>query len=56
MSKQDVALFENFAPNYFVYVNQCMQSDQPTLLAKIVGVFRVTIKKKEYAIYLYVTC
>lgn len=47
MSKQDVALFENFAPNYFVYVNQCIQNNQPTLLAKIFGVFKVSIKKKE---------
>lgn len=47
MSKQDVSIFENFAPNYFEYVNQCLMLNQPTLLAKIFGVFRVTIKKKE---------
>lgn len=47
MSKMDVTIFENFAPNYFCYVNQCLQKGQPTLLAKIFGVFRVTIKKKE---------
>lgn len=47
MSKTDVTIFENFAPNYFTYVNQCLQKGQPTLLAKIFGVFRVTIKKKE---------
>ncbi|KAJ6641206.1 putative 1-phosphatidylinositol 3-phosphate 5-kinase [Pseudolycoriella hygida] len=47
MSKMDVTIFENFAPNYFSYVNQCLQKGQPTLLAKIFGVFRVTIKKKD---------
>lgn len=47
MSKNDVTIFENFAPNYFAYVNQCLQKGQPTLLAKIFGVYRVTIKKKE---------
>lgn len=47
MSKQELAIFENFAPNYFVYINQCLQQSRPTLLAKIFGVFKVTIKKKE---------
>lgn len=47
MSKQDVAIFENFAPNYFEYMNQCLLQNQPTLLVKIFGVFKVTIKKKE---------
>lgn len=47
MSKTDVTIFENFAPNYFAYVSQCLKKGQPTLLAKIFGVFRVTIKKKE---------
>lgn len=46
MSKQDVAIFENFAPNYFEYVNQCLQQKNPTLLAKIFGVFKVTVKKE----------
>lgn len=47
MSIRDVNIFENFAPNYFVYVNNCLQKSQPTLLAKIFGVFKITIKKKE---------
>lgn len=47
MSKQDVTIFENFAPNYFEYLNQCLIQNQPTLLAKIFGVFRVIIRKKE---------
>lgn len=47
MSKTDVAIFENFAPNYFEYINESLKADQPTLLAKIFGVFKVTIKKKD---------
>uniref|UniRef100_A0A1L8DMT6 1-phosphatidylinositol-3-phosphate 5-kinase n=1 Tax=Nyssomyia neivai TaxID=330878 RepID=A0A1L8DMT6_9DIPT len=47
MSKQDVAIFENFAPNYFEYIHNCLQHDKPTLLAKILGVFKVIIKKKD---------
>lgn len=47
MTKQDVSIFEQFAPNYFDYLNHCLTRNQTTLLAKILGVFRVTIKKKE---------
>lgn len=47
MSKTEVTIFENFAPNYFEYINQCQSNSQPTLLAMIFGVFKVTIKKKE---------
>lgn len=47
MSKTDVGIFENFAPNYFEYINECLKTNQPTLLAKIYGVFKVTIKKKD---------
>lgn len=47
MSKTDLAIFENFAPNYFEYISQCLTARCPTLLAKIYGVFRVIIKKKE---------
>ncbi len=49
MSKleRDIAEFEKFAPNYFSYVNQCLSKNLPTLLAKIYGVYKVTIKKKD---------
>lgn len=47
MSKTDVAIFQNFAPNYFEYIDNCLQLDQPTLLAKIFGVFKIGVKKKE---------
>lgn len=48
MSKTEVTIFENFAPNYFEYIKQCQSNSQPTLLAMIFGVFKVTIKKKEF--------
>lgn len=47
MSKGDINVIENFAPNYLDYLNKCQQQNQPTLLAKIFGVYKVTIKKKE---------
>lgn len=49
MDKKDITIFEEFAPEYFEYINKCQQQQQqPTLLAKIFGVFKVSIKKKEY--------
>lgn len=47
MNKNDVLEFEKFAPNYFEYINMCLMGKQPTLLAKIYGVYKVIIKKKE---------
>ncbi|XP_032292442.1 putative 1-phosphatidylinositol 3-phosphate 5-kinase isoform X1 [Drosophila virilis] len=48
MGKKEMLLFENFAPEYFEYIAKCQQQQQhPTLLAKIFGVFKVSIKKKD---------
>jgi 1-phosphatidylinositol-3-phosphate 5-kinase len=47
MSKQDVGEFEKFALHYFEYINDCQQKKLPTLLAKIFGVYKVVIKKKD---------
>uniref|UniRef100_A0A1I8PLT5 1-phosphatidylinositol-3-phosphate 5-kinase n=1 Tax=Stomoxys calcitrans TaxID=35570 RepID=A0A1I8PLT5_STOCA len=47
MNKNDISIFEHFAPNYFDYLGKCQQKNQPTLLAKIFGVFKVTIKRKD---------
>ncbi|CAH0389172.1 unnamed protein product [Bemisia tabaci] len=44
MSRQETHLFLEFAPHYFNYVQNCQLSNQPTLLGKIVGVYRVTHK------------
>lgn len=49
MTSRDIGIFENFAPNYFDYINKCHQQNHPTLLAKIVGVYGVTIKKKDFS-------
>ncbi|XP_055628535.1 putative 1-phosphatidylinositol 3-phosphate 5-kinase isoform X2 [Toxorhynchites rutilus septentrionalis] len=48
MSRTDISIFENFAPNYFEYLHECLQKNQPTLLAKIFGVFKVTVRRKEW--------
>ncbi|XP_011863419.1 PREDICTED: 1-phosphatidylinositol 3-phosphate 5-kinase isoform X2 [Vollenhovia emeryi] len=44
MSRLDMQIFLDFAPNYFAYMERCQQSKQPTLLGKIVGVYRVSFK------------
>ncbi|XP_030387596.1 putative 1-phosphatidylinositol 3-phosphate 5-kinase [Scaptodrosophila lebanonensis] len=48
MTQKDITIFQQFAPNYFEYINKCHQQEQPTLLAKIFGVFKVSIKKKDH--------
>ncbi|XP_052896757.1 putative 1-phosphatidylinositol 3-phosphate 5-kinase [Anopheles moucheti] len=47
MSRTDLTIFENFAPNYFEYLQRCMKLKHITLLAKIFGVFKITIKRKD---------
>ncbi|XP_055606163.1 putative 1-phosphatidylinositol 3-phosphate 5-kinase isoform X9 [Uranotaenia lowii] len=47
MSRTDVTIFENFAPYLFDYIHDCLKYNQPTLLAKIFGIFKVTVKTKE---------
>uniref|UniRef100_A0A182MLP5 1-phosphatidylinositol-3-phosphate 5-kinase n=1 Tax=Anopheles culicifacies TaxID=139723 RepID=A0A182MLP5_9DIPT len=47
MSRTDLTIFENFAPNYFEYLQRCMKQKHITLLAKIFGVFKITIKRKD---------
>ncbi|KAH8415844.1 hypothetical protein KR222_002125, partial [Zaprionus bogoriensis] len=48
MDRTDITKFEKFAPEYFEYITKCQQQQQhPTLLAKIFGVFKVSIKKKD---------
>lgn len=50
MSKQDIVEFEKFAPHYFEYVNECVNKRVPTLLAKIFGVYKVVIRKKDFVL------
>ncbi|KAH8307595.1 hypothetical protein KR044_004302, partial [Drosophila immigrans] len=48
MDKTDMNLFEQFAPEYFEYIGKCQQQEHhPTLLTKIFGVFKVSVKKKD---------
>ncbi|KAK2584922.1 hypothetical protein KPH14_002518 [Odynerus spinipes] len=44
MSRMEMQIFLGFAPNYFAYMEKCQQTKQPTLLGKIVGVYRVSFK------------
>ncbi|XP_076663610.1 1-phosphatidylinositol 3-phosphate 5-kinase fab1 isoform X2 [Andrena cerasifolii] len=44
MSRLEMQIFLDFAPNYFSYMEKCQQTKQPTLLGKIVGVYRVSFK------------
>ncbi|KAH8277660.1 hypothetical protein KR018_003254, partial [Drosophila ironensis] len=47
MNSKDMTIFEPFAPKYFEYLDKCQQQQLPTLLAKIFGVFKVSVKKKD---------
>ncbi|XP_012274493.1 1-phosphatidylinositol 3-phosphate 5-kinase isoform X2 [Orussus abietinus] len=44
MSRLEMQIFLDFAPNYFAYMEKCQRTRQPTLLGKIVGVYRVSFK------------
>lgn len=44
MSKSEVQLFLESAPNYFAYMHRCCSTGQPTLLGKIVGVYQIIFK------------
>jgi len=50
MNSKDMTIFEPFAPKYFEYIDRCQQQQLPTLLAKIFGVFKVSVKKKEWVL------
>lgn len=41
MSRIELQLFRDYGLNYFNFVRKCQASQQPTLLVKIVGVYRV---------------
>lgn len=44
MSKLEVQSFSDLAPSYFQYINKACLEQKPTLLAKIVGVYRIGYK------------
>ncbi|XP_058804589.1 1-phosphatidylinositol 3-phosphate 5-kinase isoform X2 [Phymastichus coffea] len=47
MKPIDLQIFLDFAPNYFAYMEKCQQTNQPTLLGKIVGVYRVSFRNTQ---------
>ena len=40
----EMQLFVGFAPNYFDHIQRCHTSRQPTLLGKIVGVYKIVYR------------
>lgn len=44
MSKTEVQLFMDWAPNYFSYMERCFTTAQPTLLGKILGIYQIIFK------------
>lgn len=47
MSKFEIDSFLDIAPNYFHYLKSCYQEKKPTVLAKIVGVYRIGFKNSQ---------
>jgi len=47
MSKFEIESFLHIAPNYFNYMKGCYQEKKPTVLAKIVGVYRIGFKNSQ---------
>lgn len=41
MARLEIQPFLEFAPHYFNFIQSCYTNHQPTLLGKIVGVYRV---------------
>ncbi|KAG5896372.1 hypothetical protein JTB14_005849 [Gonioctena quinquepunctata] len=51
MSKTEVQLFLESASNYFMYMNKCQTTKQPTLLGKIVGIYQIVFKSNSNVPY-----
>ncbi|KAH9523854.1 hypothetical protein Btru_047241 [Bulinus truncatus] len=47
MSNMEVDSFEKFGPQYFQYIMACITNQQPTALAKILGVFRIGFRNSQ---------
>ena len=45
MSKQEVQSFLDFAPQYTLYISDCIRKRRPTALAKILGAYRICLMK-----------
>ncbi|KAF7808767.1 putative 1-phosphatidylinositol-3-phosphate 5-kinase FAB1C [Senna tora] len=44
VTKTELDSFEEFAPQYFKYLTESINSGSPTCLAKILGIYQVTVK------------
>ncbi|KAH7840020.1 hypothetical protein Vadar_011497 [Vaccinium darrowii] len=44
VQKTELESFEEFAPEYFKYLTESLSSGSPTCLAKILGIYQVTVK------------
>ncbi|KAK4763836.1 hypothetical protein SAY87_013274 [Trapa incisa] len=44
VTKTELDSFEDFAPQYFKYLNDSLSSLSPTCLAKVLGLYQVTVK------------
>ncbi|XP_058087906.1 putative 1-phosphatidylinositol-3-phosphate 5-kinase FAB1C [Magnolia sinica] len=44
VTKTELESFEEFAPQYFTYLMDSLNSGSPTCLAKILGIYQVTVK------------
>lgn len=44
VTKTELDSFEEFAPQYFKYLTDSLNSGSPTCLAKVVGIYQVTVK------------
>ncbi|XP_043694899.1 putative 1-phosphatidylinositol-3-phosphate 5-kinase FAB1C isoform X2 [Telopea speciosissima] len=44
VSKTELDSFEEFAPEYFKYLSNSLTSGSPTCLAKVLGIYQVTVK------------
>ncbi|XP_028781474.1 putative 1-phosphatidylinositol-3-phosphate 5-kinase FAB1C [Neltuma alba] len=44
VTKTELDSFEEFAPQYFKYLTESLNSGSPTCLAKILGIYQVTVK------------
>ncbi|KAL6573774.1 hypothetical protein OROHE_002233 [Orobanche hederae] len=44
VTKTELESFEEFAPEYFKYLTDALSSGSPTCLAKVLGIYQVTVK------------
>ncbi|KAH9178847.1 hypothetical protein EDB89DRAFT_1901620 [Lactarius sanguifluus] len=45
MSKIEFQTMESFAPSYFAYMSSAVSANRPTLLAKVLGCYKISFKK-----------